>query len=120
MDITIYQLLTPLFAIVMLLKGVSRLKRGEMSIRKFTLWILVWGGISVLAVYPQFVKFAADLTGLESGINALIFFGFIFLFYLTFKLFIIVEHLEREITNIVRKKAIEDFKEEVKSTKSKV
>ena len=110
MEITIYQLLTPLFAIVMLLKGISRLRRGEMSMRKFTLWILVWGGISVLAIYPKFVKVAADLTGLESGINALIFFGFIFLFYLTFRLYIIVEHLEREITSIVRNKAIEDFK----------
>ena len=109
MKITIYQLLTPLFAIVMLLKGVSRLKRGEMSVRKFILWVLIWGGISVLTVYPQFVQFFGNITGLESGINALIFFAFILLFYLVFKLFIVVEHLEREITNIVRKKAIEDF-----------
>lgn len=109
MEITFFQLLTPLFAIVMLLKGISRLKRGEMSVRKFVLWIAVWGGVSVLAVYPEFVKFAANVTGIESGINALIFFGFIFLFYLVFKLFIIVEHLERDITNVVRKKAIEDF-----------
>ena len=109
MDITIYQLLTPLFAIVMLLKGISRLKRGEMGIRKFVLWFIIWGGIFVLALFPQFVQFAADITGLESGVNALIFFGFIFLFYLTLRLYIIVEHLEREITNIVRKKAVEDF-----------
>ncbi len=112
MEITIYQLLTPLFAILMILKGISRFKRGEMSIRKFILWVLVWGGISTLALFPQFVKIAADLTGLESGINALIFFGFIFLFYIVFRLFIIVEHLEREITEIVRKKAIEDFKQQ--------
>jgi len=109
MKITIYQLLTPLFAVLMLLKGISRLRRGEMSTRKFILWILVWSGISILALFPDFAEIAADLTGLKSGINALIFFGFIFLFYLTFRLFITVEHLEREITNIVRKKAIEDF-----------
>lgn len=109
MEISFYQLLTPLFAVVMLLKGVSRLQRGEMSVRKFILWVMVWAGVSVLAIYPDFVKIASDLTGIESGTNALIFFGFIFLFYLTFRLFITVEHLERDITNIVRKKAIEDF-----------
>ncbi len=114
MEITIYQLLTPLFAIIMLLKGVSSLNRGEMSVRKFILWIFVWAGISVIAIRPQFVSVFADLTGLESGINALIFFGFIFLFYLVFKLFIILEHLERDVTNIVRKKAIEDFKNNLK------
>ncbi len=110
MEITIYQLLTPLFAIIMLLKGISRLNRGEMSVRKFILWIIIWAGISVIAIQPQLVKIFADLTGLESGINALIFFGFILLFYLVFRLFIILEHLERDVTNIVRKKAIEDFK----------
>lgn len=114
MQITIYQLLTPLFAIVMILKGISRLNRGEMSVRKFILWILVWSGISAVALFPEFVKIASNLTGLESGINALIFFGFIFLFYLVFRLFMIVEHLEREITNIVRNEALENFKHEQK------
>lgn len=110
MKITIYQLLTPLFAVIMLLKGGSNLKRGEMSVRKFIVWIGVWGGISLLSLRPEFVEFFARLTGLESGINALIFFAFILLFYLVFKTLIITEGLEREVTKIVREKALEDFK----------
>lgn len=111
MDITIYQFLTPLFAVVMLVKGASKLKRGEMSVRKFVVWIFVWGGVSVIALNPNFVDFFATLTGLESGINALIFFAFIILFYLVFQILIITEHFERNITEIVRQKALDEFKE---------
>ena len=115
MEITIYQLLTPLFACLMLLKGISQLKRGEISVRKFILWILIWGGISLIALNPSFVQLAADITGLESGINALIFFSFIFLFYLVFKIFTIIEKIERDLTGMVRKKALEDFKKSNKN-----
>lgn len=109
MSITIYQLLTPLFAIAMLLKGISQLKRSEITVKKFIIWICIWGGVSVLALYPGLAQFIARLTGLESGINALIFFGFILIFYLIFKVFTLIEQIERELTRLVRQKSLDDF-----------
>lgn len=78
-------------------------------IQSTVLWIAFWIAISILAFDPHNKSvFLANKLGFKSNINAVIFIslGFLFLFNMYFTA--IVEKMEKQLTEIVRKLAIEN------------
>lgn len=84
--------------------------RGKKRLIQSTvLWIAFWIAISILAFDPHNKSvFLANKLGFKSNINAVIFIslGFLFLFNMYFTA--IVEKMEKQLTEIVRKLAIEN------------
>lgn len=108
-------LLTPLFSLLMIFRAVALFRKRKQTWREFALWVLVWSGIGFVAFYPQILDVLPPMVGIKSGINVLIFFGFVVLFYGFFRLFAKVEELEEKMVRMVRERAIE--REAVKSKK---
>ena len=53
---------------------------------KLSVRIIVWGGMALVAIYPDFTRVLAKIIGIEGNINAVILTGFLLIFLLIFKL----------------------------------
>ena len=72
-------------------------------------WIVFWLAISLLAIIPNEVSVGiASLLGFKSNVNAVIFVALGFLLSTVFYLSAAVERLEKQLTDIVRKFALEN------------
>ena len=107
-NFSVYQLLVPLLSLLMVTKAVSRFLRHEQTGRELFVWLILWIGISLVALFPaNTVLLFAQITGVKSGVNALIFFGLVLLAYGFLQLFIMLENNEKKLTDLVRKIALQ-------------
>ncbi|MCK5416070.1 DUF2304 family protein [Candidatus Parcubacteria bacterium] len=94
-------------AVIIMIFFLSRLflhkKRKKISTNEFLFWLIFWI-FSFLAII--FIKkidsLVANLGFSASGIDVLLYFGFVVLFYLIFRLRLKIEKMDRNITTIVR------------------
>jgi hypothetical protein len=109
-NFSLYQLLVPLFSTIMIAKAVSQFLHHKRTFRELLVLCLIWAGISVVAVFPDFSMYwLSTLTGIKSGINALIFFALVILVYGLLQLLIKMEDNERVLTELVRKIALREL-----------
>lgn len=72
-------------------------------------WIGFWLTLSILAIIPDLVSFSiAESLGFKSNVNAVIFVLLGFLFLMTYYLSSMLEKLEKQITQLVRKMALDN------------
>lgn len=108
LEFSLISLLTPIFSLLMIMRAVALWKTGRQSWRELFLWILVWGGIAGISIRPDLLDLLPPYVGVKSGVNLLIFFGFIVLFYGFFRLFSKVEDLERKLVEMNRRQALKE------------
>lgn len=76
-------------------------------------WLVFWTTIVVLAIIPNPVSFEiARLLGFKSNINAVIFVALGWLFLLIFYLSTTIDRLEKQITELIRKLAMQEAEKE--------
>lgn len=104
-----YQIFLAIIAVFFLISGLSKFLRGERSQTLFKLLITycIWGSILVISIFPNASYALSRFLGLGQNLNTLIFIGFVILFIIFFKLLAIIERLEQNISEIVRKEALE-------------
>jgi len=103
-------LLTPIFSLLMVFRAFSLYSKRKQSGRELLLWIVLWFGIGLVAIYPAVLDVLPPIVGIKSGINVLIFFGFVVLFYAVFRLLVKVEDLEEKLVKMNRERA---FREQI-------
>lgn len=106
-----YQLVVAILAIAMIYQGFVRYIRREESqtLLKFLVRVTIWGGMITVTLFPDMTNWFARIIGLQGNINAVILTGFLLVFLLTFKLLSSIERLERQISILTRKDALEDI-----------
>jgi len=114
-QISLVALLTPIFSLLMIVRAVTLFSKRKQTWRELLLWIVLWAGIGFVAFYPAVLDYLPPMIGIKSGVNVLIFFGFVLLFYAFFRLFIKVEELEEKIVKMNRERAIEKAKRKTDS-----
>ncbi len=107
-DFPIYRIIVILISLYFLVSGFYKFFKREhyQSLFKLLVTLIVWGGILIFISTPNITHFISKKLGLGENLNTLIFTGFILVFILLFKLINIIEKVERDITDIVRKEAI--------------
>jgi len=110
MNFPVYQILVPLICLLMILKAGSHYLRKDKTLREFIAWFLFWGLIATVALYPELTTYLAGVLGIKSNVNAVVFTALGILSYLCFKLVVIVERSEQEITKLTRAIAVEEYK----------
>ncbi len=98
-------------AITIIIYFVSRLiiqkKKKLISLNEFTFWIFFWSVTTIAIVFiKQLDELVATAGFSASGIDVLLYIGFIVLFYLVLKLRLKIEKMDRNITTIVRNIAL--------------
>jgi len=108
MHITIYQILVAATAcFVIAERAVRFFRHGQgQSIVKFLTVILVWGMIGAVALYPEIAHFIRRTFGFGENFNTMIFIAFVILFVLFFRILGIIEKIESDITDIVRRESL--------------
>jgi hypothetical protein len=105
---SIYQIILATVSAIFLVNSIAKFVRRERSQTFFKLMIsiLVWGSIIFLALYPTTARVFSSAIGLGENLNTLIFIGFVVVFVILFKLLSLIEKLEHNISEIVRKEAL--------------
>lgn len=109
MEISIYQVLTPLISFVFILRVISKFRRDERTIRELLAQLVFWVAVSWVAVFPDFVVIWIErLTGLKSGVTGLLLLSILILFLLVIYLIQENERRVRQIAEIVRDLALKE------------
>ena len=108
----IYQWLVPLIAIFFVYRVINQFRNNKRLLIGTLLWVGFWIMVSVLAIKPDFIsENLASSLGFKSNINAVIFVALGFLFIMTYYQSSIIDLLEKQMTELVRKLALEKQRE---------
>jgi len=104
------QIITIIVVLFLITRVGIKLKRREITFREALFWALLWFGVGLVVLYPQIADRAASYIGLQTatGIDLVVYIAVGLAFYLIFRLFVHIERVERDITNIVRHLALKD------------
>ncbi|HBB03204.1 MAG: hypothetical protein US89_C0006G0014 [Candidatus Peregrinibacteria bacterium GW2011_GWF2_38_29] len=105
----LYQLITTIFCLVMILKMISRYRRHERTLKELIVWVVTWGVIGGLAFFPFIIDYIAQVFGVKSGTSGFFAIWLIILTYAFFRTFVVVEHIDKKITDLTRKAALDSY-----------
>ena len=108
MKIQVYQVVILGISSVMIFQGVKEFFKREtgQTILKLMVRLIVWGGMAVVAVYPNSTIIVAKYLGVVDNINAVIITGFLLIFLIIFKLLSAIEKIEQNISELTRREAL--------------
>ena len=107
----VYQFIAPALSIYYIYRIVVELRLRRKFIFTNVIWLGFWAVIAVLAIVPhEFSTQLANLLGIKSNINAIIFVSLAFVIVLAFYLSAKIETMDRKITDLVRQLALDENK----------
>ena len=109
---SIIQILIIVFALFAITRTIRQFKRGALTRTWLLFWILFWFGTGLVAVLPQTTDVIARFVGVGRGADVVIYVSLTALFYFIFRLYIKIEQVESEVTHLVRKLSLDEFKKE--------
>lgn len=104
----IYQWLVPLISLFFIYRLILQFKANKRLLIGTLLWVVFWVLVSFLSVFPDFVSTnLSNWFGFKSNINAVIFVALGFLFLISYHQSATIESLEKQMTELIRKMALE-------------
>lgn len=104
--------ITQIFLIIFLLFALSRVflqyKAGNLSLLNFLFWSFLFTTAVYLTAIPSAASRLAAFLGIGRGVDAVIYISIAVLFYLVFRLYIYLENVRQEITELIRKLALDN------------
>lgn len=109
----LYQIVIFAVSAFMIYQGVRNYISGKsgQTLYKLTIRIIVWGGMLLVAIYPDIITLAAKTLGIIENMNAAILIGFLLVFLMIFKLLSAIERLEQNISELTRKDSLKELTE---------
>jgi hypothetical protein len=101
------QIIAIIFAIFLLVKVIIRLKKRKFNINEFFFWSAMWIFLIILSIFPQISDKIANLFGFGRGLDFFIVSSILLIFYLIFKIFVMLEELDSKITELARSISLE-------------
>lgn len=102
----IYQIFGIFIGIFAIILSIVRFKEGKMSFGMLSLWIAIWIMVIGTSISPESTTWFANIVGIKRGLDFLLVLGLIGCYYLIFRIYIMMENIEREITEVVREIAL--------------
>lgn len=118
-NIHLYQIVVVVISSVMLFQGIKEFVKREagQTLLKLVVRLAVWGGMALVAIYPNFTYSLAQFIGIEDNITAVIVTGFIFVFLIMFKLLSAIEKLEQNMSELTRQESLKDAYDQIEKLK---
>jgi hypothetical protein len=115
----IIKLIIILFVAFALWRTYLRFRHKDIGGRELAVWAIFWLLVAIVTLVPKKTDLAAQWLGVERGADLLIYLSIIVLFFIVFKIIVKLEKIDRDITKVVRRMAIEgkedgDQKTEIK------
>ena len=109
---TLIQFLAVGLTLLLFFKTFSDFKKKKITPRAFIVWEGLWLAMAIIALLPQVTTPLAKISGLERGIDIVVYFSILFLFFFLFKIIAALGEINYKITQIVRRLALKNHKEE--------
>lgn len=102
----IIQIIATVIILIILLQLLRKILKDRTSIVKMIFWALFWGmGLLIIWLPKEILDSVGGIFGVGRGIDVLVYFSIIILFYRNLHLNSKIEDLEKKITKIVREVA---------------
>lgn len=107
-------MLTPIqiFLLVLVLFAISRVylraKEKTLSPKAALFWFAIWTAAAFGILLPTTTTNLAEIVGVGRGVDVIVYVSLALLFYLVFRLFVLVEDLRHEITSLIRQIALQN------------
>ncbi|RJQ19941.1 DUF2304 family protein [Candidatus Woesearchaeota archaeon] len=99
-----------IIALVIMVFGVLRTlmsyRERRISAQWLVFWLLIWGGVGVVAFLPGLAAMVSEPLGIGRAIDLVVYASILLLFYLIFRIYLRLESLEHNVTKLVREIAI--------------
>lgn len=107
-------LIVQIVLIIFLLFPISRVflrfKEGQLTPPFFVFWLTVWTTALVVLIFPSLTTKIARTVGINRGIDVVIYLSIALLFYLVFRIYVSLENMRKEISEIVRMISLKNVK----------
>ena len=117
---SITQIILVPFLLFALSRVILRFKSSEITLPGLFLWSGIFGWAAIVVVFPQLTTRIAQTFGIGRGADVVVYISVALLFYLVFRLYVFIQDIRQDITEIVTKLAIRDKlqKKDEKSSKN--
>jgi len=114
-NIHLYQVVVVMISSVMLFQGIKEFVKREtgQTLLKLLVRVAVWGGMAVIAIYPDVTYTLSRIVGIVDNITAVIVTGFLFVFLIIFKLLSAIEKLEQNVSELTRRESLREAHERI-------
>ncbi|NBC05910.1 MAG: DUF2304 family protein [Bacteroidetes bacterium] len=108
-----FQIIVPIISLLFIIGLVRRYYQTRASWQEVSVGGVFWIGVMLFALFPDFFSIKiAQLFGIESNVNAIIFFCIGLIFFFQYKLFFMIKKQQSALTELVRKLSLEEAEEE--------
>lgn len=102
----IYQVLGILIGIAGILISVLRFRDSRTSPGGLILWLILWVSVIFFSLRPSFSTEIANILGIGRGLDFLLIIGILGAYYLLFRIYLMVDRLQQDITELVHEIAL--------------
>ena len=109
MEIRYFQIIIPFLSLLFIIGQLREHKKNKSGLLETCIIAAFWIGVAILALFPDFFSgFIANVFGIKSNINAVIFFALGILFYFQLKMYKKIKKQEELMTELTRKIALDN------------
>ncbi|TSC84748.1 MAG: hypothetical protein G01um101413_132 [Parcubacteria group bacterium Gr01-1014_13] len=109
----VIQTLLIVFFLFALVKVIGRWRAGDLTKMGLIWWSLFWVAAAVVVLLPNSTAYFAKLVGIGRGADLVVYLSLAAIFFIIFRLMIRIESLNKDITKLTRKVALQDDKDSV-------
>ncbi len=106
--IVLFKLLFVIFALFAMSRIWQKGRQKEFSQRATWFWLCFWLASIVAVVWPDSTTIIANRFGIGRGTDFVLYVSLALMFYALFRLHVKIEHIRRDVTQVVRDRAIEE------------
>lgn len=102
MSINWIEIIVVVFALFAWSRALLRFKARKLSQGSFVFWSWVWICALVVVFIPSVPAFFSTRIGIRRPVDIAVYASIVLLFYMVFRIYVQLDHMEQEITKIVR------------------
>lgn len=87
-------------------KAIFQCYKGRLSRSGLFYWIILWLSAGVIVAWPNSTSYFAKIFGIGRGVDLVVYLSLVLIFFLIFRLIIVLEKQKKEITKLTQELAL--------------
>ena len=117
--LTTIQIVLLVFILFAISRVLLRAKEKVISAQAGFFWTLIWLAAFVGVVLPGTTTKLASYFGVGRGVDVIVYISLALLFYLVFRIYVMIEDVRHEITFLIRQLSLQNSSQKTRTKKSK-
>jgi hypothetical protein len=108
--IILAKILSIVLGLVVISKTFLDYRKEKESLTMFLFWLITWGSVITFSIFPTLIERFNKLIGEQgSGVNTFIGAAFVFLLFITYRVYTKANRLEQQLHQMVMKLGLKDI-----------